>query len=204
MFLNQGPDISAFRRGQVLWRVNKLYRVNPEGLEWSEPIEVEVSQVRKGYVHLAGGGKFEAPDMSIEEHESFSGDRVFLTREEALEYPAFLQAWSQLDAFMKRAWGSALPAVKASAVKEALALLDGAASEGVPTVAVPADKIANLFEPWDELDLAIERLHASTRSAPAALAGVAAVVAAREALRGTLYPLLRDYQDVQNANGASE
>lgn len=123
MFVNQGPDLAAFRRGHILWRVNKLYRVNASGQVWSGPVEVEVSQVRKGYVHLVGGGKFEPPDMSIEEHESFTGDRVFLTREEAVDYPGFMKAWAQLDTFVKGASGAPLPSITASAVRDALRLL---------------------------------------------------------------------------------
>lgn len=66
--------------------------------------------------------------------------------------------------------------------------------EEAPTLNVPADAVEQLFEPWDALDAAIERLERETRTNAGAPGLVAAVVTARDVLRGPLYAVMRAYQ----------
>lgn len=115
-------------------------------------------------------------------------------------------AW--LSAAEKVAWadgynacvGGVVTDLLASVVAESAAAQDEAISVAVQTVAVPADQILDMFEPWDELDLAIERLNAKARTTPAVAEATGVVVAAREALRGALYPVLREYQDAMKGS----
>ncbi len=70
------------------------------------------------------------------------------------------------------------------------------ADDDAETLVVPMEMVEALFEPWDDLDAAITRLEAETRSFAGVPEIVATIMAAREALRSPLYVLLSGYQAV--------
>lgn len=73
------------------------------------------------------------------------------------------------------------------------------ASEERPyTVDIPMDWIELMFEPWDELDGKIARLEEEIKKGTADVRQiVTSIVAARDALRGPLYAVMRIYRAVE-------
>lgn len=64
----------------------------------------------------------------------------------------------------------------------------------LPDLQVPADMVHELFEPWHELDAAIGMLEIGARTKSGVPEPVTAVIAAREALRLRVYPIMRVFQ----------
>lgn len=73
-------------------------------------------------------------------------------------------------------------------------MTDAADAEDTLTLVIPMAMAAELFEPWDGLDAAIDGLERETRTNGGLPARVGSIVAAREALRAPLYAVLRAYQ----------
>lgn len=113
-----GAALADFSEGMALWRLNA------QGAGWAAPIEVAVSEIRGDHVYLVGGGKFVPPQMFVQEAGQVLGDRVFLTREEALDYPALLAAWKQLEIETVGTFGLAeAPRLRSLDVREAVGSL---------------------------------------------------------------------------------
>ena len=76
-------------------------------------------------------------------------------------------------------------------------MTSAASSEDLPALEIPLELVGRLFEPWDDLDSALEQLQAAIKTDADVRETVAAVIAAREALRVPLYAVLRAYQSIR-------